>query len=1670
MSYILSIYSTRAFKEYLMPAVDNADYSLVIQSSLFGLSKDIEIPMEIIDGKWRIISNSDCSFVYASTKESYTGKNLIDGDVLTGSLSYGEPISIIVKEKDSSFSVCKKYSLYGVDDISIGKDTDNTFCYDSLNLVSRHHAHIVRRGNSFIVEGSGANGIFVNSRRIAGATQLNYGDCVDIFGLRIVYFVKFLAVNTSVDNLVIKENVLKDYDPIYPPRTESKGSGLGKKNLFHRSPRNIPKIENEPVEIEAPPSPKELNSQPTFLAIGPSLTMALPMMMGCALSVYATRMNGGTASAFMYTGLVTAVGSAIIGTTWAILNMRHAKKKNREDELKRFEAYSEYLINVSNDIKSKYENNIRGMCELYPSSEKCVTYNENSVELWNRNTRHEDFLAQRLGTGSIPFQVAINVPKERFNLINDSLAEKPRMIKESYKMLHDVPVCVDLYAHRMVGIIGGEKKAGCYPILNNLVAQIVAGNCYTDVKLVFVYDESSGINESKWEFAKWLPHVWSEDKKTRFVAGNKSEASDVFYEITRVLRQRSEDRSISSIKKNEMPKPYYILFLENSSFLEGELIAKYITDTEENVGISTVLMVQGYEDLPNSCEYIIENTEQFKGVYGIADGLDERISINYDLLSSSQLEVFSRRLSCIEVNEVETGGEIPNVLTFFDMYGVAHLEEFNVMDRWRKNRTYETIKALVGQKAGGTDCYLDVHEKYHGPHGLVAGTTGSGKSETLQTYMLSLALNYSPDDIGFFVIDYKGGGMANLFEGLPHMIGQISNLSGNQVHRAMVSIKSENVRRQRIFSEHGVNNINLYTRLYKNNEATEPVPHMFIIIDEFAELKREEPDFMRELISVAQVGRSLGVHLILATQKPAGTVDDNIWSNSKFRLCLRVQDRQDSTDMLHRPDAAYITQAGRCYMQVGNDELFELFQSAWSGATYDEDAGAVQTEIAKMLSENGKAALVGSHAQIKQREKLKNVWISQLVEIVDVALEETSHDITSTIYDNTVLSNLTNAFFDIAARRAIEYPYSDYNAHRVQDLITVYASIVEEGFEGSLEQKADRVIAQSAVDGKKLPEMKDKTQLDALVEYLGRVAHDNGYVRNHKLWLDVLKTEIYLDELPGYSLHIFDGSKWPERAKRFSLDTMIGLYDDPVNQAQRPLSVDIANNGNHAIIGTVVSGKSTLLMTYIYSLVNRYSPDAVNLYILDYSSKMLGAFDGLAHVGGVVFENDDEKAAKFFTMLETTLAERKRMFKGGSYSQYIQANGLVVPAIVVVIDNMAAFRNKTGMKYDDLMMTLLKEGSGYGIFFMVTAAGFGMNEIPNRMADNFRTVMCLEMNDKYAYTDVLRTLHIDVMPEENVKGRGLAHVGDSILEYQTALSLKAEDDYKRGELVKQHCQKMNEAWTGKKAKPIPEIPSNPVWSEFAMLDDCISLTQEGRKLPIGYDKKNATVYGINLSSTYCYTVSGKSRTGKTNMLRLLTMSAKNMGGNITVIDFGGELKNIAESIDARYIDSSQKMFDFFMDIQPTFKLRNQKKHECTDNGLSDEAIFDEMQQFEKMFIIIGDLPDFVTKVHKPDEGVGDMVKFLNTLLEKGALHNVYWFAAYNQDDAARVAGQMIFSAFVKDKKGIHLGGNVASQRLFPFDHVPYNEQNKVHKAGIGMLPTHEDDDTTMVVLPLYKMD
>ena len=323
------------------------------------------------------------------------------------------------------------------------------------------------------------------------------------------------------------------------------------------------------------------------------------------------------------------------------------------------------------------------------------------------------------------------------------------------------------------------------------------------------------------------------------------------------------------------------------------------------------------------------------------------------IMSKKKSEEFDLEACCKVLANVPIkfeGGtrSLPNAFAFLEMYNVGKVEQLNAMYRWQNNNPIKSLKTEIGIDDLGKPIYLDLHEKAHGPHGLIAGMTGSGKSEFIITYILSMALNYSPNEVAFILIDYKGGGLVGAFENqklgirLPHLAGKITNLDKAEMKRTLVSINSELRRRQAVFNtvrdELGESTIDIYKyqRFFREGKIKNPIPHLFLISDEFAELKSQQPEFMDELISAARIGRSLGVHLILATQKPSGVVNEQIWSNSKFKVCLKVQDRSDSQEMIKRPDAASLKETGRFYLQVGYDEFFALGQSAWTGAPYYE--------------------------------------------------------------------------------------------------------------------------------------------------------------------------------------------------------------------------------------------------------------------------------------------------------------------------------------------------------------------------------------------------------------------------------------------------------------------------------------------------------------------------------------------------------------------------------------------------------------------------------------------------------------------------------------------------------------------------------------------------------------
>ena len=571
----------------------------------------------------------------------------------------------------------------------------------------------------------------------------------------------------------------------------------------------------------------------------------------------------------------------------------------------------------------------------FPSSAEALDFAGSlSKRLWEKSSSHSDFLTIRLGLGNVPAPNEVKVSRQEGPGVHDPLNDLGEGLKQKYAALTGVPVTLSLYENRVVGLVSSEEEKR-NNLLRLLSLQIAAGHPYTDVRMAYLFKAK---DYEQMSYTRWIPHTFTPDGKLRLIACDFKSMGDVMYWLSDLIRERTEDsEDKKALKEGEKVLPHYVVFVNDISTIAGEPGSKYLLDPPEEAGITVVFAANSADRLPARCSVILQDEEDLNNMISVYSQTGQGPDFRFDWVGAAAMDTFTRRLSNFELRDTSSNAEIPDMLTFLDMYKTSRVEDLNMYRNWLENRTYETMKAMVGQKSGGAPVYLDIHEKYHGPHGLVAGTTGSGKSETLQSYILSMAVNYHPHEVAFILIDYKGGGMARSFEGLPHLAGMITNLGGNGTVRALLSINAEIKRRQRIFNEYKVKHIDAYIELYRNGDAEEPMPHLIIIADEFAELKKEQPDFVRALVSAARVGRSLGVNLILATQKPSGVVDDEIWSNTRFRICLRVADKMDSTEMLKRPDAAFITGTGRGFLQVGNDEIFDEFQSGWSGAPYTPD-------------------------------------------------------------------------------------------------------------------------------------------------------------------------------------------------------------------------------------------------------------------------------------------------------------------------------------------------------------------------------------------------------------------------------------------------------------------------------------------------------------------------------------------------------------------------------------------------------------------------------------------------------------------------------------------------------------------------------------------------------------
>lgn len=1159
------------------------------------------------------------------------------------------------------------------------------------------------------------------------------------------------------------------------------------------------------------------------------------------------------------------------------LSFLFSNRKRRAAKEKKLE---ELYDDAVGKIKERYEEHRKTLLEGYPSAPICCGYGRESTALWNRSKEQEDFSFVRLGLGERPFDVDIAIQGEK------SLAERLHWKKEDFATLYKVPVGISLWEHRLWGVVGGKEKTGAYAVIYGMIAQILASYCYTEVKVGIIYNEQGQQDKRRWEFAKCFPHIWSGDGKQRYLAGNEEEAEELCYAWNRMLRKEEH--------------PLFVLFLDSPGMYEK--ILQNNTFSFSQCGLTTFLLVENFQDLPHTCGNIIENTETFQGVYHTKKGIKERQYIDFDTVSKTLLTEFSKRLATIQVADNSQEGELPERLGFLEMYEADSVEDLQISKRWRNHDSSRSLLVPIGKNSDGRVCKLDVHEKQDGPHGLLAGTTGSGKSEVLLTYLLSLAVNYSPAEVAFVLIDFKGGGMAHLLEKLPHVTGSITNLSGSQIERGMLAIKSETNRRQKFFARYQISHISEYTYLWRHGQVSEEIPHLFLVVDEFAELKSQVPEFLEELIRVAQVGRSLGLHLILSTQKPSGTVNENIWSNSRFRLCLRVQTKEDSMEVLKRPDAAGLTGSGQGYLQIGVEERFEKFQGAYTGNPYQPGR---EKEVAVLLTKSGSRELL-----CKNR-------------------------------------------------------------------------------------------------GKEWEENK-KTELDVITAYLCNETLEEEFGRAKSLWLPPLSDMIFLEDLK---------EKEEEQNTKFSFHTAIGLCDAPEEQLQFPYQINFLEKGNYAVIGSVQSGRTTLVESLLLGLMKKYSTKEFHCYILDFNSSRLSVFESAIQTGGIVTMKQEEKLERFFSMMEEILKERREVLKEGNYTAYRREGG-VLPAILVILDDFENFRQQTGDCYLDRFYRIMRDGNSLGIYVLITAGSFGIRGIPGFYREAIKESVALALPDKMHYEDALRRTGTFILPSKK-KGRGLVAVGKSTLELQIALPIKEQEDYKRTQKLKEVLATL---WSDRKEYLPKKIPAMPKVLALSKLDKqtyFMELLKTENQIPIGYDKVDAKPYLVSLEALDGYVISGKRKTGKKNLLQLFGILGKRKG--IACIFFGKRHSRL---------ESTVSFADGFI---------TETEEWLTCFGQMEE------ERIKERFLLVEDMKDFFERIEEKGE-----ISRLSDLILEGSKKGYHWIFAMNPEDYLSLLQFDVFSTIVEKEQGIHLGGRLNEQKIFHFENLSYREESVRQPAGIGM--------------------
>ena len=773
------------------------------------------------------------------------------------------------------------YALVGI--VHIGRSSTQELCLKSAGI-SLCHALLQAKDTEWeLVDQASTNGCYVNGDRITRHTVVP-GDVIYLGNVMLLMgkdsiFVPEQIADTRLSEISYCKTVI-----------EEKEAGTA----ICLTPEPVQKLT---MEIELPLAKGTQENLPAIFVLGPSITMGLSSTAMGLFSFWLAAERKQDLLSVVPT-LLMSLSMALGTILWPLLSKRYERKQQRRKEEKRCYVYSCYLLEVKQRIQQAMQEETAYLQHWYPPVSKlCVDFlAQKPYRL--RCVNHADWLHVVLGQGSCPAGVDLQIPHVS-SMTQDVLLDKLHGLQAGQFRLENVPIVADLRECQSLCLEG--ERSVCIDTLLNILLQLVIQQPEKETRICIAADKALISREKLF----CLPHLFVD--RQRLLVWDETSAG----RCRRLLEAVVDDEGIKDV---------IVCILEPC-----------LTDSLQLPAHEKIHQLRWSDTLNNAADLQLQiNGRSVRWPQRHAD-------FTIDTCTERQ-----RRAAFVQRSAYpKDSARGKKMLSFLKLFHCHSVEELQIASRYQGSDAAKSLRVIIGQSADGGELYLDAHEHSHGPHGLLAGMTGSGKSECLLTYLLSLAVTFSCQDVSFLLIDFKGGTMANALAKLPHTAGIITNLDKGILMRCMCAIEGELTRRQQQLADtgerYGISSMDIdkYMQLRKQHPSLTAMPHLFLVADEFAELKQLFPAVLDHLRQCARIGRSQGIHLLLATQKPFGVVDEQIWSNARFRLCLKVADRNDSMDMLKKDSAVHLQHPGQLFLQVGHDEVFVQGQSAWTQAPYD---------------------------------------------------------------------------------------------------------------------------------------------------------------------------------------------------------------------------------------------------------------------------------------------------------------------------------------------------------------------------------------------------------------------------------------------------------------------------------------------------------------------------------------------------------------------------------------------------------------------------------------------------------------------------------------------------------------------------------------------------------------